>query len=395
MNTNIQIHKYKEKKTFMRRLKGHVLRNKNLSTSKYADQEFLNINEIFEDKEVQNIPNKTAINDKNSRTYLTKVIGKLRQRIKSAKKESTKVKLQKELELLIKKRDRTKRQRTGSKHIKNNFIEITFSITKSNKFVRNPNFQKDLQGLTKEFLSIYFPHMDLIANSQHFDQYSVHCHQAGQYLEGYTISEDLENSFGKSQSFHHAQKKFNEFIRNSFMVKKYKLKIDKIVGQKFYPFGNDLSEYKKSLENLDEESITKTKKLLKKIKDKNFIIKKNILGFGNEIKEYNYKGAFYDLAKYVKQLEENKIAFSKLPKIYNKLRDYAKLLVKDNQQLLFDNNLMKEDLKSYESTLTDVENKNNILLKKYQNLESENINLVALIEQYEHQALNISDVQIT
>jgi len=37
MNTNIQIHKYKEKKTFMRRLKGHVLRNKNWNVPNKLD----------------------------------------------------------------------------------------------------------------------------------------------------------------------------------------------------------------------------------------------------------------------------------------------------------------------------------------------------------------------
>lgn len=386
MNTNIQIHKYKEKKAFKRRL-NHVLREKNLSTSTYADREFLNVNEVFSNKKIQNIPNKTAIDDKNSRTYLTKIIGKLRQRIKGAKKESTKIKLAKELELLIKKRDSTARQRTGSKHIKNNFVEITFSITKSNEYVRNVNFHKDLNGLAKEFISIYFPNMDLIANSQHFEQYSVHTHIAGQYLEGFTISEDLENSFGDSQSYHHAQKKFNEFIRNSFMVDKYKLKIDKVVGQKYYPNGNDLAEYKKSIENLDKETAARTKKIVKKIKDKNFVTKKTILGLGNDIKEVDYKGAFFDLARYTNQLEKNKIAFSKLPKIYNKLREYAKLLVKNNKKLSYKNKVMEEDLRSYGTDLSNAKKKIHFINKKYQILEADNNNLLAVLEQYEQKGL--------
>ena len=189
MNTNIQIHKYKTKAIFLKRF-SHVLREKNLSTSEHKNEEFLNKNEFDNRDKIQNIQEKNLENNSETRTVLSKKMARLRYKIKNSDKENLIKKWESKIKILEEQRENTEKLSNETKQ-KNHFLEITFSITKGNHFVRNEDFSADLSELTNQFLKETLPNFKLIARSQHLDQSSPHIHNCGQYGPGQSFSKDL------------------------------------------------------------------------------------------------------------------------------------------------------------------------------------------------------------
>jgi len=209
-----------------------------------------------------------------------------------------------------------------------------------------------------------------------FDQSNFHIHCNG-YYETDTITNDLKNSFGDGQfQYSQMQKEFNIFVAQHQALKEYNLDITPVVkgGRKDYI--KSLPRYKALQQRMKHKATTYVDNLIEwaKSKQTGFTIDKD------KIIEV--------LAKKLAVLKQESLENETIPQHFQDM-------LLENKKLSFQVATMEEDLKSYESTLSSREKELTIFSKKYQNLESQNISLVALIEQYEYQKLSISDVQIT
>jgi hypothetical protein len=108
-----------------------------------------------------------------------------------------------------------------------------------------------------------------------------------------------------------------------------------------------------------------------------------------------HKGVLVDKDKIIEELAK-KLTLLKQESLENETipRHFQDMLL-ENKKLSFQVATMEEDLIAYESALTKRDKELTLLTKKYKNLESQNLNLAALLEKFEHQELTIPDIHIS
>ena len=350
----------------------HNSRLKNLSTS--TDKEYKNI--IFIDnREDYKFKNDMAKSQDKAptRSDIGKNISRLKDRQKKAKKQATKNKLQLQIDTLIEQRDKTINR---SKLPKKSFVEFVFTVTDNQKYRRDTNYAKDFNTVVMDFIKDKFPNFKIVLSSAHLEQHSEHQHLNG-YYETDTITNDLKNSFGDGQfQYSQMQKEFNIFVAQHQVLKKYNLDITPVVkgGRKDYI--KSLPRYKALQQRMKHKATTYVDNLIEwaKSKQTGFTIDKD------KIIEV--------LAKKLAVLKQESLENETIPKHFQDM-------LLENKKLSFTVATQDEDLRSYEESLTNREKELTLLSKKYKILESQKLSLAALVEQYEYQKLNISDVQIT
>lgn len=350
----------------------HNARLKNLSTS--TDKEYKNI--IFIDnREDYKFKNDIAKSQDKAptRSEIGKSVSRLRDRQKKAKKQATKNKLQLKIDELIKLRENTTNR---SKLPKKSFVEFVFTVTDNQKYRRDTNYANDFNIVVMEFIIEKFPNFQVVLSVNHQDQLSSHQHVNG-YYESDTITNDLKKSFGDGQfQYSQMQKEFNIFVAQHPALEKYKLDITPVVkgGRKDYI--KSLPRYKALQQRMKHKAQTYVDNLLKwaKSKQTGFTVDKDKI--------------IEELAKKLTVLKQESLENETIPKHFQDM-------LLENKKLSFSVATQEEDLKAYEVNLTKREKELTLLSKKYQNLESQNMNLALLVEQYQQHNLSMSDVQIT
>lgn len=350
-------------KTFENRMK-HNARLKNLSTSN--DKEYKNI--IFIDnREDYKFKNNMAKNDKKqpSRSELSKNISRLRDRQKKAKKQATKNKLQAKIDSLIEQRDNTLNKNYLPKK---NFVEFVFTVTDNQKYRRDTDYAKDFNIVVMEFIKDKFPKFIIVLSANHQDQHSSHQHLNG-YYETDTITNDLQNSFGDGNfQYSQMQKEFNEFTANHPALKKYNLDIQPVVkdGRKDYI-----------------KSLPRYKALQQRMQHKAKIYVDNLINWAKN----KHKGFSVDKDKVIEELAK-KLTILKQESLENEtIPKHFQDMLLENKKLSYKNEVMEEDLRSYETELSNAEKKIDFISKKYKILEAEKQKLLAVLEEYEFKAV--------
>ena len=350
----------------------HNARLKNLSNS--TDKEYKNI--IFIDnREDYKFKNDIAKNQDKAptRSEIGKNISRLKDRQKKAKKQSTKNKLQLQIDALVEQRDKTINK---SKLPKKSFVEFVFTVTDNQKYRRDTDYAKDFNTVVMDFIKDKFPNFHIVLSAAHLDQHSEHQHING-YYETDTITNDLKNSFGDGQfQYSQMQKEFNIFVSQHPALEKYNLTIQQVVkgGRKDYI--KSLPRYKALQQRMKHKAKTYVDNFLKWAKNK-------------------HKGVLVDKDKIIEELAK-KLTLLKQESLENETipRHFQDMLL-ENKKLSFQVATMEEDLIAYESALTKRDKELTLLTKKYKNLESQNLNLAALLEKFEHQELTIPDIHIS
>jgi len=265
MNTAIKIFKYGTVQQFKNRLT-HNNRNETLKDGVESNIKYLEIDKT----KIQKVSTGSEI----SRGELTNKISRLKHRITKMKKQSTIDRNTIILNDLIDMRDGTQAQ---SPHNKNNFIDMSLSITLSGRYAKNKTFNKMLAQEAEIFIKQHFPNMEVLNIVGHLDQASAHIHISGQYVGKNNISKDLKDSFGSARSYSKAQQAFNEHIKKSNLVKKFKLNIEDItpheIGKNPYL---PLEKYKPKSQ-LDKTFSKSTKKIIENSKNWRGAINEEIL----------------------------------------------------------------------------------------------------------------------
>ncbi len=350
----------------------HNARLKNLSTS--TDKEYKNIIFIDNREDYKFKQGIAKSQDKvPTRSEIGKSISRLRDRQKKAKKQATKNKLQLKIDKLIKLRENTTNR---SKLPKKSFVEFVFTVTDNQKYRRDTDYANDFNIVVMEYITKKFPNFKVVLSANHQDQLSSHQHVNG-YYESNTITNDLKSSFGDGQfQYSQMQKEFNVFVAQHPALEKYNLNIQKVIkgGRKDYI--KSLPKYKALQARMKYQAKIYVENFVKYTKNKNkgFIVDKDRI--------------IEELAKKLTVLKQESLENETIPKHFQDM-------LLENKKLSFSVATQEEDLKAYESSLTKREKELTLLSKKYQNLESQNLSLAALIEEYQQQNLSISDVQIT
>ena len=351
-------------KTFENRMK-HNARLKNLSTSK--DKEYKNI--IFIDnREDYKFKSNMAKNEEKapSRSEIGKSVSRLVDRQKKAQKQATKNKLQLQIDSLIELRDKT----INKNYLpKKNFVEFIFTVTDNQKYRRDTDYANDFNIVVIEFVKEKFPNFQVTLSANHQDQHSSHQHLNG-YYENNTISNDLKNSFGDGQfQYSKMQENFNSFAAAHPALKKYNLDIQQVVkgGRKDYV--KSLPHYKALQQRMEHKAKMYVSNLIEWAKNK-------------------HKGFSLDKDKIIEELAK-KLTVLKQESLENEtIPQHFQDMLLENKKLSFKNEAMEEDLKSYEISLSDAENKINFISQKYQTLQAEKDKLLAVLEEYEQRGFS-------
>lgn len=355
-------------KTFENRMK-HNARLKNLPTSK--DKEYKNIIFIDNREDYKFKQGIAKSQDKApTRSEIGKNLSRLRDRQKKAKKQATKNKLQLQIDALIKQRDKT----INRNHLpKKNFVEFVFTVTDNKKYRRDTNYAKDFNIVVMEFIKDKFPNFHIVLSANHQDQLSSHQHLNGYYEED-TISNDLKNSFGDGQfQYSQMQKDFNMLVANHPILKKYNLNIQQVVkgGRKDYI--KSLPRYKALQQRMNHKAKAYVENFIKWAKNKQtgFTVDKDKI--------------IEELAKKLTILKQESLENSTIPKHFQDM-------LLENKKLSYKNEVLEEDLRSYEVSLSDREKKIDFISQKYKVLQAEKNKLLAILEQYEQRNLGSNEL---
>ena len=347
MNTNINIRKYKDITSFKRRI-AHNNRVKSINKEDKVCKNILY--KKYDKNEIEQIKQNEL-----SRSQISNKISKLKYKYKQAKKEKTKESILKKIEDLEILREKTQKKNHSQKI---NFIDISFSITRGEEFVKDKVFNEFLKKEVDSFISKTFPNLKVLNIVGHLDQSSPHIHISGQFYNGSSISQDLKSSFGEALGYSKLQKAFNEHIQASELKYLYNLNIDTITG-KTTTNALKLEEYKKT--NLQEQAKRETINLKEKVFNKNTktgmfnetidkdqIIKtllSQIYTMKNEILKLRViPKKFLHIEKENKSLKAKNLEFAKNGnKIINyveNLKNKISNLEKENKSLTNDNNIL-------------------------------------------------------
>ena len=183
MNTSVQIKTHsttsaKNKNTHILR-KSEAYKNKNILVIEQNDIAFKKEKEILQ-KEIL----KQEENRKYELKKINSSINTYKKRLENATDEKQKEKLEKKLNEYLEKREELKENKssevkeTRGRKKEKHFVELEFSLTKSNSYKNNKEVQQALISSQNETIKNFkmFDKMEVVTNVMHKDQHSLHTH---------------------------------------------------------------------------------------------------------------------------------------------------------------------------------------------------------------------------
>ena len=165
-----------------------------------------------------------------------KYLNKIKRKMKTIKnKKSAISSLQKE-------RDAIPKQ--YNPHNKNNFIELTLNITRSNSLIKKAGIGEEYLDIVKRFISTRF-NFDMHSISVHLDQGPLHVHVLAEYKDGESMYTDLDRLYEVPYQMSDMQQDWNSFLRNEIeFLNKHKIDLEYITRGSKQKYIDNLYLYK-------------------------------------------------------------------------------------------------------------------------------------------------------
>ena len=183
MNTSVQIKTHST--TSAKNKNTHILRN----SEAYKNPDILVIqkNDIAFKKEKEILQKEILKQEENRKYELKKInssINTYKKRLEVAADEKQKEKLEKKLNEYLEKREDLKQNKsselkeTRGRKKEKNFVELEFSLTRSNSYKNKEEIQQALISSQNETIKNFkmFDKMEVVTNVMHKDQHSLHTH---------------------------------------------------------------------------------------------------------------------------------------------------------------------------------------------------------------------------
>lgn len=183
MNTSVQIKTHST--TSAKNKNTHILRN----SEAYKNPDILVIqkNDIAFKKEKEILQKEILKQEENRKYELKKInssINTYKKRLELAADEKQKEKLEKKLNEYLEKREELKENKssevkeTRGRKKEKHFVELEFSLTRSNSYKNKEEIQKALISSQNETIKHFkmFDDMQVVTNVMHKDQHSLHTH---------------------------------------------------------------------------------------------------------------------------------------------------------------------------------------------------------------------------
>ena len=236
MNTSVQIKTHST--TSAKNKNTHILRN----SEAYKNPDILVIqkNDIAFKKEKEILQKEILKQEENRKYELKKInssINTYKKRLELATDEKQKEKLEKKLNEYLEKREDLKQNKsselkeTRGRKKEKNFVELEFSLTRSNSYKNNKEVQQALISSQNETIKNFkmFDKMEVVTNVMHKDQHSLHTHLLFKLPKNKTFdtllkSEIVERGLETGRNVYKAiQDFFNGTVREK--LKEYNLEI--------------------------------------------------------------------------------------------------------------------------------------------------------------------------
>ena len=236
MNTSVQIKTHST--TSAKNKNTHILRNS--EAYKNPDISILQKNDIAFKKEKEILQKEILKQEENRKYELKKInssINTYKKRLELATDEKQKEKLEKKLNEYLEKREELKENKssevkeTRGRKKEKHFVELEFSLTRSNSYKNKEEIQQALISSQNETIKHFkmFDDMQVVTNVMHKDQYSLHTHMLFKLPKNKTFdtllkSEILERGLKTGKNVYKAiQDFFNGTVREK--LKEYNLEI--------------------------------------------------------------------------------------------------------------------------------------------------------------------------
>ena len=236
MNTSVQIKTHST--TSAKNKNTHILRN----SEAYKNPDILVIqkNDIAFKKEKEILQKEILKQEENRKYELKKInssINTYKKRLELATDEKQKEKLEKKLNEYLEKREELKENKssevkeTRGRKKEKHFVELEFSLTRSNSYKNKEEIQQALISSQNETIKHFkmFDDMQVVTNVMHKDQHSLHTHMLFKLPKNKTFdtllkSEILERGLKTGKNVYKAiQDFFNGTVREK--LKEYNLEI--------------------------------------------------------------------------------------------------------------------------------------------------------------------------
>ena len=183
MNTSVQIKTHSNSSA--KNKNTHILRNS--EAYKNPDISILQKNDIAFKKEKEILQKEILKQEENRKYELKKInssINTYKKRLELATDEKQKEKLEKKLNEYLEKREELKENKssevkeTRGRKKEKHFVELEFSLTRSNSYKNNKEVQQALISSQNETIKNFkmFDKMEVVTNVMHKDQHSLHTH---------------------------------------------------------------------------------------------------------------------------------------------------------------------------------------------------------------------------
>ena len=236
MNTSVQIKTHST--TSAKNKNTHILRN----SEAYKNPDILVIqkNDIAFKKEKEILQKEILKQEENRKYELKKInssINTYKKRLELAADEKQKEKLEKKLNEYLEKREELKENKssevkeTRGRKKEKHFVELEFSLTRSNSYKNKEEIQQALISSQNETIKHFkmFDDMQVVTNVMHKDQHSLHTHMLFKLPKNKTFdtllkSEIVERGLETGRNVYKAiQDFFNRTVREK--LKEYNLEI--------------------------------------------------------------------------------------------------------------------------------------------------------------------------
>ena len=236
MNTSVQIKTHST--TSAKNKNTHILRN----SEAYKNPDILVIqkNDIAFKKEKEILQKEILKQEENRKYELKKInssINTYKKRLELATDEKQKEKLEKKLNEYLEKREDLKQNKsselkeTRGRKKEKNFVELEFSLTRSNSYKNKEEIQQALISSQNKTIKHFkmFDDMQVVTNVMHKDQHSLHTHMLFKLPKNKTFdtllkSEIVERGLETGRNVYKAiQDFFNRTVREK--LKEYNLEI--------------------------------------------------------------------------------------------------------------------------------------------------------------------------
>ena len=236
MNTSVQIKTHST--TSAKNKNTHILRN----SEAYKNPDILVIqkNDIAFKKEKEILQKEILKQEENRKYELKKInssINTYKKRLELATDEKQKEKLEKKLNEYFEKREDLKQNKssevkeTRGRKKEKHFVELEFSLTRSNSYKNKEEIQQALISSQNETIKHFkmFDDMQVVTNVMHKDQHSLHTHMLFKLPKNKTFdtllkSEIVERGLETGRNVYKAiQDFFNRTVREK--LKEYNLEI--------------------------------------------------------------------------------------------------------------------------------------------------------------------------